>query len=280
MLLILAVSSIALAVSERHGRWLTLTLILVAAVSAGVLTMVVHNKLTDVQKAALIVAATTAALLIGFLAIPGIVGALREKEILFDDFEEGFDSQKWELTSPGGIDPRALRQLYVQGGKLHLVVSPKNSADGANAIMKPILPKDVIHPNATIDKISMKLVLVSQRGGRDGAAYPIVSRRTSPILRAWVGPNDKKEPAVGYSLCNDNTCRDPKDSDYSLIEKGREYKLEAFVTTNGGVQFNLDGQRFAVSAPDRRGIRAFSLYLFSEPKRDFHVTIDDVIITY
>ena len=156
VLLIIAVFSVALAVSARHGRWLTLILIMVAVLSAGALALLLHNTLTDGQKAALIVAATTAALLIGFLAIPGIVGALREKEILFDDFEEGFDSQKWDLTSPGGIDPRALRQVYVEGGKLHLVVSPKNSADGADATLKPILPEEAIEINGAIEKISMK----------------------------------------------------------------------------------------------------------------------------
>ena len=132
------------------------------------------------------------------------------------------------------------------------------------------------------------MTLVSQRGGSDGAAYLIFSSPLDRMHRAWMGPNDKKQPAVGYDMCNPNACQGAKYADgkynYRLVEEGREYTLEAFMNSKRRLQFNLDWQLIteaALGRGARRGaIREFEFYLFSNPKRNFHVTLDDVWITY
>jgi hypothetical protein len=86
------------------------------------------------------------------------------------------------------------RQIYVEAGKLHLVVYPDNSATEVNATLAPLL-----HGRA-IKSISMKMALVSQEGGSDGAANLIVLSKREREQGLWMGPNGDDNPALGYSF--------------------------------------------------------------------------------
>jgi hypothetical protein len=107
---------------------------------------------------------------------------------LFDDFNDGLDlSERWTLSSSDGSDPEASRQIYVEGGKLHLDVGTA----GVNAELKAILPTE-----ATIKKLSMKMTLVSHEGSSDGAAYLIISSAQNRENRVWLGPNEERDRAL------------------------------------------------------------------------------------
>ena len=63
-------------------------------------------------------------------------------EVLFDDFNSKLDDDKnWILSPVYDSDPKQLpKQIYTEGGRLHLKVSPENSLTGANAELKAIFP--------------------------------------------------------------------------------------------------------------------------------------------
>lgn len=52
------------------------------------------------------------------------------------------------------------------------------------------------------------------------------------------------------------------------------------MTDEGGVRFDVPGNSSAVAPPDNAPIGGFKFYLFSDAGRSFHVTVDDVRITY
>ena len=198
--------------------------------------------------------------------------------ILFDDFSGPDLNDKWTLTSTDGSDPQAQQQIYSRDGKLNLVVSPTNSPSGANATLTPRLP------NRVIKEISLKMSLVSQTGPSDGAAYLILSNRLGRENRLWMGPDADAKPTLGYYICENekslchNRAEATTDQQY-LVEKGLDYNVVASVDQAGSLQFNVT-ENFSASAPNFGPITQFRFYLFSDPKRNFHVTVDDVWITY
>jgi hypothetical protein len=102
-----------------------------------------------------------------------------------------------------GSDEKQLpHQIYTKDGRLNLEVSPANSAGGVNVELRAKLPSERV-----IQKISMKMALVSQKGGSDGAAYLIVSSAKGRENRLWMGPDGDSEPTLGYYICeNEQAC--------------------------------------------------------------------------
>lgn len=208
------------------------------------------------------------------LAIPIVQRESRFPSKLFDDFDTGLN--KWILTSSDGNDPQMSGQVYTDG-KLHLEVTPSNSFDGVNATLTPMLA------NRPIRRISMNMALVRQVGGSDGAAYLIISSEKGREHRLWMGPNGAGEPTLGYYICHVGTCHQRSeaitDQQYP-IKIGNQLRVDAFVNQAGGLQFNVNGDPLASTPPDREPITNFKFYLFSDPERDFHVTVDEVRIAY
>jgi hypothetical protein len=208
---------------------------------------------------------------------------LRSGEALFDDFSgDKLDPARWTWSSSDKSDPQARRQIYIKDGKLHLVVCPDNSATEVNATLAPILP------GRPIKTISMKMALVSQEGGSEGAASLIVLSKRGREQRLWMGPNGEDNPALGYYICKHGTCHDKVGAELvgqQTLQIGPEFAVEAVVNEDGGLRFNVSGHTSASASQDQEPITNFNFYLYSdprpnEPRRNFQVTIDDVRITY
>jgi hypothetical protein len=180
-------------------------------------------------------------------------------------------------------------QIYTKDGKLHLVVTPKNSATEVNVEVKSILPRD-----KAIKKISMKMALVRQDGHSDGAGYLITSNTRGRENRVWMGPNWNASPTLGYYICEDENekvlCREKEGAElyqYALDE-GVEYSVEAVMdeSVDQGRDLNFTViehsgvENSSANAPSGGPIKNFKFYLFSDPGRDFHMTVDDILITY
>jgi hypothetical protein len=198
----------------------------------------------------------------------------------FDDFSGDLNLNKWTLTRLQGSDEKQVpHQIYTKVGRLNLEVSPANSAHGVNVELRAKLPAD-----RSIRKISMKMALVSQKGGSDGAAYLIVSSARGRENRLWMGPNGDNEPTLGYYICENekSLCHRRKESitdqQYPL-EKGREFLVEVVADPDGDLHFDVIDHSSAL-APGGGPIKNFRLYLFSDADRSFHVTVDDVKIAY
>jgi hypothetical protein len=102
-------------------------------------------------------------------------------------------TDKWTLSRTPDSDPDALKQqIYVADGKLNLDV---NSGAGVNATLAPRLS------GRPIKKLSFTMALVSTTGQADGAAYLIVASAGGREQRVWMGPNEAKQPTLGYYLC-------------------------------------------------------------------------------
>jgi hypothetical protein len=194
--------------------------------------------------------------------------------IVFDDFNgEGNLTDNWILSSPEGADLQAHRQIYAKSGKLNLVVSPTNSINGADATLTPILP------DQTIQKVSMEMALVSQKGlFADGAAYLILSDAKGNEGRLWMGPGATGRPGHGYSICVRGLCEASDMFHAYPVSLGSEYMAEASVDEVGELYIHLGN--LAASAEGFGPITNFKFYLSSDPKRNFHVTVDDIRITY
>jgi len=192
---------------------------------------------------------------------------------IFDDFNGDLDlAHKWSLNVP---EAQTRHQVYVSGGKLHLQVTTDNSASGVDATLTPILP-----PARAIMAVSFTMTLVSQDGRSDGAAYLIVSSQRGREHRLWMGPDGDKQPAVGYYICSRDACADRDQYDHSQgkLEKGRAYTVN--VTNVGGVKFDVSGYPPVIAPADDVPLDGFRFYLSSDAGRNFHVSIDDLRITY
>jgi hypothetical protein len=203
-------------------------------------------------------------------------------EVLFDDFNsETLADDKWTLSPLPGSDPKQLhKQIYTAGGKLHLVVSPENSATRVRAELKARFPSDW-----AITKISVKMTLERQRGTSTGAAYLSISSFEDRENRAWMGPDDERDlPLLGFCQRSPDACDIVDQYEISL---GQEYQIEAVATQkdsnskrhlNFHVAEHEDWEAYA--PPDSGEIRSFRFVLSSNPKKDFHVTVDEIRITY
>jgi hypothetical protein len=201
---------------------------------------------------------------------------------LFDDFSHGPDlTDKWTLGRTPDSDPVALKQqIYVADEKLNLDV---NSDAGVNATLAPRLS------GRPIKKLSFTMALVATTGQADGAAYLIVASAGGREQRVWMGPNEEKQPTLGYYLCGDEhgTCTDGSgaNKDKQLgIEPGHDYDVAIDVDdTTGGLRFTVGDMAPVTAPPDTKPLGTFRFYLFdlaNDSGRRFHVTVDDVRILY
>jgi hypothetical protein len=285
---------------------------LLAALSAGAAAWLLAARTSPRLKSAIVVGVTVIALIAAVLAIPradsgdgnGIQSPSSSAassppapsrsspstrsptEVPFDDFNSKLqDDKNWTLSPVYDSDPKQLpKQIYTEGGKLHLKVSPENSPTGANAELKAKFPSEW-----TITKISVKMTLERQQGKSDGGAYLSISSFEDRENRAWMGPGGDNQdvPMLGYKHCPqfDTGCRN---IDQHQIPVGEEYQIEAVATRTPDTRdkrylnFHVTGHEDwgAYAPPDSGEIRSFRFYLFSDAKRDFHVSVDEVIITY
>jgi len=309
LLIITFLVSVAWIIFGSPGRLLTFVLVLAAAGSVGGLALLfVPGPLKQGQKNALGAGLAVATFLVAYLAIPGIRLEPRpapsptpteipsvstpsspsptpsSTEVLFDDFNgEAIDRNKWARNPVYDSDPKQLpKQIYIEGGKLHLEVSPENSPTVANAELKAKFPSDW-----TITKISVKMTLERQRGRSDGAAHLSISSFDDRETRAWMGPGGENQniPMLGYESCPqfDTKCTIINQREILI---GQEYQIDAVANQKDSkskrhLDFQVSGEDWgAYAKADAGEIRSFRFYLFSDPKRDFHVTVDEIRITY
>ena len=276
----------------------TAVLILLAGAACGGFAVSLPARLRKVLVPLAIVAGTVIGVLAAVLAIPDRTepahplpslqsptspspSASAATEVLFDDFNSPADD-KWTLS--GGPDPKQLsKQIYTAGGRLHLVVSPENSAEGADAELKAKLPSDW-----TITKISVKMTLERQYGKSDGAAYLSILSFEERENRAWMGPGGENQnlPMLGFCRGVEDGC-EGEGEDQHEIRLGQQYQIEAIATRKDSnskryLTFHVIGHEDweAYVKPDAGEIRSFRFYVSSDPKRDFHVTVDEIRITY
>jgi hypothetical protein len=99
--------------------------------------------------------------------------------------------------------------------------------------------------------------------------------------RLWMGSYSDGQPSLGYYTCQNGPCS--QGTDYTTqqypVEKGREYGVNASVDQSGSLHFRAV-ENSSATAPNFGPISNFRFYLFSEPKRNFHVTVDNVWVTY
>jgi hypothetical protein len=84
------------------------------------------------------------------------------------------------------------------------------------------------------------------------------------------------------------TCHDEDGAELvgqQSLQIAPEFAVEAVVNQDGVLQFNVSGHGSASATQDIKPVNDFNFYLFSdprpnEPRRNFHVTVDDVRITY
>lgn len=204
-------------------------------------------------------------------------------EVIFDDFNTTLEDDKnWTLSAVHGHDAKQLPdQIYTKDGKLHLEVTPKNSVDGVGAELRAKFPSDW-----TITKISVKMTLERQKGRSDGAAYLSLSSFENRENRAWMGPGGENQnlPMLGFCQLFDDQCDIA--SQYQ-IRKGEKYQIDAVTTKQDSnsqryLNFHVGGHEpwGAYFEPGSGEIRSFRFYVSSDPKRDFHVTVDDVLVSY
>jgi hypothetical protein len=303
LLLVVAAGCLIWLILDRSlPLWAIALLAVAAAAAAGAFArFFLPHQLSPGTKRFIIVAVTCLTLIIGLLAIPLSNSEPKPPngkqstepsssppshtpstptEELFDDFNGDLNLNKWTLTRLQGSDQEQLpHQIYTKDGRLNLEVSPSNSAAGVNVEVRAKLP-----PDRTIKKISMKMALVSQKGGSDGATYLIVSSAKGRENRLWMGPNGDNEPTLGYYICENekSLCHQRKESNTDQqypLEKGREFMVEAVADPDRDLHLDVIDHSSAL-APGGAPIKSFKFYLFSDPGRSFRVTVDGVWITY
>jgi hypothetical protein len=203
-------------------------------------------------------------------------------EVLFDDFNSGiFADDKWTLSPLYDSDPKQLhKQIYIEGGKLHLEVSPENSANNVNAELEAKFPSDW-----TITKISVKMTIERQHGTSDGGAYLSIWSFEDRENRAWLGPDtDQDRPFLGFCQLAGDDCNSLFDHE---IRFGQEYQIEAVTNQKDSnskryLNFHVSGHESweAYARPDSGEIRSFRFFVSGDAKEDFHVTVDEIRITY
>lgn len=114
----------------------------------------------------------------------------------------------------------------------------------------------------------MRMALASQKGGGDGAVYPIVSSTKGRQNRLWMGPNGDNEPTLGYyirenekRLCHERSEANT-DQQYPR-ERGRKFTVDAVADKAANLQFDVTDHSSA-QAPKGGPISNFRLYLLSD----------------
>jgi hypothetical protein len=102
-----------------------------------------------------------------------------------------------------------------------------------------------------------------------------------------MGPDGEANPTLSYYICAPAATDCSTDDLQHRIDKRQEYLIDAIVSQNSdssqkGLDFKVAGHedwsRYA--PPDSGDIKGFKFYLFSNPKKDFHVIVDELKITY
>jgi hypothetical protein len=204
--------------------------------------------------------------------------APQAEAVLFDDFHEGrLLESRWTVASLNDADPLTQRQIYVVTGKLHLQVTKDNSRSGANAYLSPVLPE------RKIKSIVMKMALVSQEGGSEGAAYLIVASAQGREHRIFLGPGMGSQPVAGIYVCRSGTCEDKEGAKLAkqmVIPKNKEFDVTVEVTRSSQLRLSVDGYPAVLTLPEPDPLATFKLYLYSDPKKTFDVSVDDIRISY
>ena len=128
-----------------------------------------------------------------------------------------------------------------------------------------------------------------QQGKSDGGAYLSISSSDDRENRVWMGPGGDNQdiPMLGYKFCPQFDAKCEGVDQHQIVEK-QEYQIEAVATekepgsNQRGLEFNVGGHKewSTYAQPDSGDITSFRFYLFSDAKRDFDVTVDQVRITY
>lgn len=189
-----------------------------------------------------------------------------------DDFNDGvLDKSRWLLDSdsPGVV--------VVENGRLNFVArvsAGEPDTVGASITMLPV--------GLDIRDIGWNATLVSYAGNVPGGVGLEITLQSGRDLSVDVGPGPNG-PEVEFWICPTNSCGGAyEEYDHpggGLFPSGLDIPMRV-VDRGEIIDFYVDGFLYLVQLVGDDPIREVKFYLYADPGSEFHVTIDDVCITY